>query len=329
MRIFSDEGTPKSYSKLKISSVNTYTFTKRTPATNTWKSTFVRLRLIPDPEPDQDKDYFTLGEATYMAGKDPDYLTRRLYDEIYSDKKPTWTVYAQIIDPNKQGDNFYNIFDATKVVPDSQCIEVIKFGKITLNEGPQNFFAQVEQAGFNPANVVPGWDVSPDPGVFPSSAISYQDWTKNINNLSVLQIRLFMYGDTQRYRLGVNNDQLPINKPADNVNVWTPTRRDGAHNINNYGSARNYIRSDESQEPENYNTSFLNWDGEVVRFKSQVGEKDWKQCAEHWNALSNTQKHHFITNIASSLSTASVKVQDQTIGKKRRSFRLVGTFHVD
>lgn len=94
-----------------------------------------------------------------MAGKDPDYLTRRLYDEINSSKKPTWNVYAQIIDPEKQG---VNIFDATKVIPDEQCT-VVKFGKITLTEPPQNFFTQVEQAAFNPANVVPGWDVSPDP----------------------------------------------------------------------------------------------------------------------------------------------------------------------
>lgn len=166
MRIFSDEGTPKSYSRMKISSVNTYTFTKKNPETNTWASTFVKLRLVPDPEPDQDKDYFSLDEAATMAGKDPDYLTRRLYDEINSNNKPTWNVYAQIIDPTKQGDGYYNIFDATKVVPDSQCTEVIKIGKITLNENPQNFFSQVEQAAFNPANVVPGWDISPDPGVF-------------------------------------------------------------------------------------------------------------------------------------------------------------------
>ncbi|KAH8652862.1 catalase-like domain-containing protein [Ilyonectria robusta] len=308
MRIFSDEGTPKSYSRMKISSVNTYTFTKKNPDTNTWTSTFVKLRLVPDPEPDQDKDYFSLDEAATMAGKDPDYLTRRLYDEINSNNKPTWNVYAQIIDPTKQGDGYYNIFDATKVVPDSQCTEVIKIGKITLNENPQNFFSQVEQAAFNPANVVPGWDISPDP---------------------VLTIRLFMYGDTQRYRLGVNNDQLPTNKPADNVKVWTPTRRDGAHNINNYGNARNYLRKDESQEPEHYNASYLNWEGRVVRFKSEVDDQDWQQCADHWKQLSNMQKNHFITNVASSLSTASVVVQGQTTEIFKKIWTVADSEHAD
>ncbi|KAL4811970.1 catalase-like domain-containing protein [Aspergillus spinulosporus] len=301
MRIMSDEGTPKSYSRMKISSVNTYTFTKKTVerGKTSWKHTFVRIKLLPDPPVDPDMDYFTVDDATTMAGKDPDYLTRRLYDEITNPhiKNPTWNVMAQIIDPKKTK---VNIFDATKIIPEEDC-PLMSIGKITLTECPQNFFSQVEQAAFNPANIVPGWDVSPDP---------------------LLQIRLFMYGDTQRYRLGVNHDQLPTNKPVSYV--WTPTRRDGAHNINNYGSARNYIRKDENKTPSDYNPSFLNWTGETIRFKSEPSQIDFDQCGQHWKTLKDTQKFNFINNVAKSLSLATKPVQDASLAIFDRIFQTLG-----
>lgn len=122
-----------------------------------------------------------------------------------------------------------------------------------------------------------------------------------------------MYGDTQRYRLGVNNDQLPVNRSC--AKVWTPTRRDGAHNMWNYADARNYVRSNESQTPDHYNTSYLNWTGDVVRFKSQIEDIDYKQCKQHWDSFSTKQKYNFKHNVASSLSTASDEVQKATFGE--------------
>lgn len=99
-----------------------------------------------------------------MAGKDPDYLTRRLYDEIQQGKFPTWKVSAQILDPTKTS---VDVLDDTKVVPASDC-PWFEFGQLKLNELPQNSFAQVEQAAFTPANIVPGWDISPDPSMYPA-----------------------------------------------------------------------------------------------------------------------------------------------------------------
>lgn len=102
-----------------------------------------------------------------MAGKDPDWLARVLYAEItkarsdpVNNKYPAWKVMAQIVkDPSMSP---VNIFDATKILPEN-VFPWKEFGKITLTECPQNFFTQVEQAAFNPANIVPGWDISPDP----------------------------------------------------------------------------------------------------------------------------------------------------------------------
>lgn len=100
------------------------------------------------------------------AGKDPDILTRELYDRIDKKTFPKWKVSAQIIDPAKADKSDVNIFDATRVIPES-TFPWTEIGEITLDEPPQNFFTQVEQAGFNVANVVPGWDISPDPSRLP------------------------------------------------------------------------------------------------------------------------------------------------------------------
>jgi catalase len=298
MRIFSDEGTPKSYSRLQASSVHCYTFTKKVAINESpefWKYTLVRIKLVPDPPIKPDDDYFDLSHATTMAGKDPDWLTRRLYDEITKaqstvgdNKYPTWKVMAQLVeDPSMSP---VNIFDATKVLPEN-LFPWKEFGKITLTECPQNFFTQVEQAAFNPANVVPGWDISPDP---------------------LLQIRLFAYGDTQRYRLGVNNDQLPTNRPCSYV--YSPTRRDGAYNMTNYANARNYIRSDDNKKPpDNYNISFLEWSGKLERFKSTVTDIDYEQCYDHYKSMTPKLQVTFITNIAASLCTAHSETQDSSI----------------
>ncbi|RAL06932.1 catalase [Aspergillus homomorphus CBS 101889] len=293
MRIFSDEGTPVSYSALQAHSVHCYTFTKW----GQWKHTLVRIKLVPDRVIDPAKDYFDLAGAVAKAGADPDWLTRRLYCEIDAARKgdpgcqfPAWKVMAQLVQDPSQ--STVNIFDSTKILSE-KTFPWKEFGKITLTECPQNFFTQVEQAAFNPANVVPGWDISPDP---------------------LLQIRLFAYGETQRYRLGVNNDQLPTNRPCSYV--YSPTRRDGAYNMTNYANARNYIvPGDNSHPPQNYNTSFLQWSGSLERFKSEINSVDYQQCNDHYLGLSETMRKHFVDNVVASLSTATKTQQDKALGQ--------------
>ncbi|OJJ38038.1 hypothetical protein ASPWEDRAFT_307847 [Aspergillus wentii DTO 134E9] len=287
MRNLTDEGTPSSYSRLLIASINTYTFTKKKNDTE-WDHHLVRIKMLPDPPIDPERDYFTLDEATANVGKDPDYLTRRLYEETQNGPHPTWKVYAQILDPAKTS---IDVFDATKVVPETDC-PWTEFGKITLNEVPQNYFTQIEQAAFTPANIVPGWDISPDP---------------------LLQIRLLSYGDSQRYRLGANHDQLPPNKACSYV--YDPTRRNGAYNMTNYGHVPNYLGSvlKTLKTPDHYNISYLKWQGEVMRYRSTVEDVDYKQCREHWDTLDKRMKWHFIYNLGSSLSPATKPVQHETV----------------
>lgn len=301
---------------MNISSVHCYTFTKKMdplsidPGFGTQlKSTLVRIKLVPDPPPKPDEDYFDLEHAITMAGKDPDYLARRLYDDIKSEKsKPTWKVMAQLVENPEDSD--VNIYDATKTLSEKK-FPLKEFGKITLTECPKNFFTQVEQAGFNPANVVPGWDISPDPRM--SEPVDPFGHKANFRAHLVLQIRLFAYGDTQRYRLGVNSDQLPTNRPCSYV--YSPTRRDGACNMTNYANARNYIR-DSGKPPDGYYRSSLDWNGTLERFKSEIDEvNDYLQCSDHYKSMTEKLKKNFVTNVAASLSTAMQETQKKSLGE--------------
>ncbi|EYE90054.1 heme-dependent catalase [Aspergillus ruber CBS 135680] len=299
IRLFTDEGTPKSYANLNYFSVNTYTFTKhdeRKPFH------FVRIKITPDPAP---KDpYYNKEQALTEAGKDPDILTRELYDRISQDTFPKWKVFAQIIDPAEANNSDVNIFDATRVLPETK-FNWTEIGEITLDEPPQNFFSQVEQAGFNVANVVPGWDISPDP---------------------ILQIRLFAYGDTQRYRLGINNDQLPVNRPQSYV--YSPTRRDGAHNVTNYAGQKNYINGDENKKTKFSNRSFVGWEGKVQRFKTKFDDSDWKQPQQFWEGYGKNNKPNFDTfvgNVTSHLGAVDdPAIQQSTVDNFNKIDKALG-----
>lgn len=111
---------------------------------------------------DQGIRNLTQDESVKLSGEDPDYATRDLYTAIEKGNYPSWTVYAQVIDPLEAEVYKTNIFDPTKTVSQKDY-PLIPFGKITLNQNPINYFSEVEQSAFAPANLVPGWDVSFDP----------------------------------------------------------------------------------------------------------------------------------------------------------------------
>ncbi|WP_313890905.1 catalase [Psychrobacillus sp.] len=142
-------------------------------------------------------------EAELVVGKDRESHQKDLFDNIEQGNFPKWKMYIQVMTEEQANNMPYNPFDLTKVwyKKDFPLIEV---GEWELNRNPENYFAEVEQAAFTPANVVPGISFSPD---------------------KMLQGRLFSYGDAQRYRLGVNHHQIPVNQPRCPVNSF---HRDGA-----------------------------------------------------------------------------------------------------
>jgi catalase len=157
----------------------------------------------------------TAEQADNLCGQDPDFLQNDLFDAIEQKNYPSWDVFVQILPYQAGLDYKWDIFDVTKVVSHKDY-PLIKVGKFTLNENPTNNFTDVEEAAFSPANFVSGIEASPD---------------------KLLQGRLFSYKDTQRYRLGVNFEDLPINKPVNEVHNY---ERDGYMKSDNQGSEVNY-----------------------------------------------------------------------------------------
>ncbi|HXM22622.1 MAG TPA: catalase [Terriglobales bacterium] len=159
---------------------------------------------------------FTGEKASEMRGIDPDYSQRDLFEAIKKGDFPKWRVSIQVM-PEKEAETYHiNPFDLTKVWPHKDY-PLIEVGELTLDRNPENYFAEVEQAAFEPRNIVPGMGFSPD---------------------KMLQGRLISYPDAHRYRLGVNYDSLPINKPQC---PYATYNRDGAMSSDgNGGSSPNY-----------------------------------------------------------------------------------------
>ncbi|KQO05425.1 catalase [Agreia sp. Leaf244] len=142
-------------------------------------------------------------EAQHIAGADADYYRRDLHDAITQGNFPSWDISVQIMPYDEAKSYRFNPFDVTKVWPHADY-PLVKVGTHTLNRNPENFFAEIEQAAFSPANTVPGIDISPD---------------------KMLMARVFSYPDAQRYRVGTNYNELPVNAPRSPVNSYS---QDGA-----------------------------------------------------------------------------------------------------
>lgn len=158
MFLFSNRALPIDYQHADIFGINTYRFTK--PG-QPGPFKYIKMHL----KPKQGTQYFTAGEAELLAGVDPDFHTRRLYDDIAKGNFPQWDVHAQVIDPMVAARSGIDIFDPTKTLPQAD-FPLRRFGKIVLNKNVDNFFAEQEQAAFSPTNIVPGWALSPDPSTF-------------------------------------------------------------------------------------------------------------------------------------------------------------------
>ncbi|MCJ1287164.1 hypothetical protein MMC26_006512 [Xylographa opegraphella] len=287
MMIFSDRGTPKSYQNSEIFGLNTYKFTKTDGSF--W---YVKVHM----KPKAGVANFTREEATRIAGEDPDFMSRSLFNAIAAKDFPVWDVYVQIIPPQEAQTYKVNIFDPTKVISQADY-PLIPFGKITLNENPTNFFSEVEGVSFSPTAIVPGWDVTADP---------------------ILQTRLFAYGSAARYRLGVNFYQSAVNR---SLYGYNPTKRDGAGNIDNLGSLPNYIPGDQQHKKiitvkQYEQAAHEQWVGTVTYFDSKVTDDDYVQPRVFWKMLEKAdppgQQERLVGNVAASLSKADAPIRQAT-----------------
>jgi len=187
----------------------------------------------------------TDAEAEAIIASDRESHQRDLYESIEKGDFPRWEMSIQVMSEQEATQVPFNPFDITKVWSKKQY-PLIKVGILELNRNPENYFADVEQAAFTPANIIPGLGFSPD---------------------RLLQARLFSYGDAQRYRLGVNHHQIPVNRPRVEAHSY---HRDGQMRVDgNYGSTLGY-------EPNSYGE----WQ-EQPEFKEP--HLDLAGAADHWN----------------------------------------------
>ncbi|MDS1271034.1 catalase [Lipingzhangella sp. LS1_29] len=157
---------------------------------------------------DQGIDFLPQEEADQLAGTDGDYHTRDLYAAIQQGNHPSWTLYVQIM-PFAEAENYrFNPFDLTKVWPHGDY-PLHEVGRMTLTQNPSDYHTEIEQAAFEPNNLVPGIGPSPD---------------------KMLLARLFSYADAHRARLGVNYKQIPVNAPQVPVHSYS---KDGLMRVTN------------------------------------------------------------------------------------------------
>jgi catalase len=269
MHLFSDRGTPYSYRNMNGYSGHTYKFTKPDGTFN-----YVQIHC----KTDQGSKTFNNAEAGKMASENPDWHTQDLFDAIQRGEYPSWTCYVQVLSPEQAEKFRWNIFDLTKVWPQKD-VPLRRFGKFTLNKNCENYFAEIEQIAFSPSHMVPGVEPSADP---------------------VLQSRLFSYPDTHRHRLGVNYQQIPVNRP---LYAFNPYQRDGIMAVNgNYGANPNYPSSFRNMtfKPVKPSQEHEKWAGAAIAQQIPVTDEDFVQPNGLWEVLGRTpgQQDNFVTNVS-------------------------------
>jgi len=238
-------------------------------------------------------------EADRLAGSDADYHTRQLFELIEKGEYPKWTLYVQIM-PEIEAETYrWNPFDLTKVWPHADY-PLIEVGELELNRNPANYFVDVEQAAFSPANVPPGISFSP---------------------CKMLQARLFAYPDAHRYRLGVNYERLPSNAPrATNAANY---QRDGFMRFDDNGGASANYEPNSFNGPKAdpaYKEPPLRISGDADRYEQKRGvDDDYVQPGNLYRLMPPDQQARLVENIVGSLKNTPKQIQQKMVEHFRRA----------
>jgi catalase len=212
--------------------------------------------------------------------KDFQGATDDLYREVGKGNFPSWELSVQIATPEQLAKLDFDPFDDTKIWPESTFPQT-KIGKMTLNKMPDNYFQETEQSAFAPGNLVPGIEPSPD---------------------RMLQGRLFSYLDTQRYRIGPNFEQLPVNRPVAQVNSYNQnghmdTRE--THGEYNYQPNR---APDTMKEDPAFDASPVTFVGTTTVHQPIRIKDEYRQAGELYRSVSKQDQDDLITNLVGDLS---------------------------
>ncbi|MDX8047550.1 catalase [Gracilibacillus sp. S3-1-1] len=269
MWLMSDRAIPRSFRMMEGFGVHTFRFVneqgKAFFVKFHWKPTLGNHSLIWD-------------EAHELAGRDPDFHRRDLWEAIENGYYPEFELGVQIINEDDEFAFDFDILDATKIWPEED-VPVKIIGKMTLNRNVDNVFAETEQVAFHPGHVVPGIDFTNDP---------------------LLQARLFSYTDTQLIRLGGPNfHEIPINKP---VCPFHNNQRDGFHrqtiNVGKVSYHKNSLAGNTPSEASVAEGGYQHYqekvEGRKVQARSESFTDHFSQATLFWNSMSDTEKKHIL-----------------------------------
>nr|WP_210147055.1 catalase [Pseudomonas citronellolis] len=280
--VMSDRGLPRSYRHMHGFGSHTFSFispqNERSWVKFTWK-TQQGIENLTDPQ------------AEALVGRDRESAQRDLYGSIEEGRFPRWTLYVQIMPEAEAATCPINPFDLTKVWPHGDY-PLIEVGVLELNRNPANYFAEVEQAAFSPANVVPGISFSPD---------------------KMLQARLFSYGDAQRYRLGVNHHQIPVNAPKCPFHSY---HRDGQMRTDgNAGSTLGYEPNSygQWQEQPDFSEPRLALQGSAGHWDHREDQDYFSQPGALFRLMTFEQQQALFDNTARSIQGASAQTKQRHI----------------
>ncbi|MEE3627800.1 catalase [Nitrospirillum sp. BR 11752] len=233
----------------------------------------------------------TDAESEAVIGKDRESHQRDLFGAIEAGDFPRWTLSIQVMTEAQAKAHKHNPFDLTKTWPKAD-FPLIEVGVMELNRNPDNVFAEVEQAAFSPANIVPGIGFSPD---------------------KMLQARLFSYGDAQRYRLGVNFNHIPVNAPKCPFHSY---HRDGAMRTDgNLGGTLHYYPNSYGEWPDHpdFAEPPLPLEGTATHWDHRVDDDHWEQPGILFRKMNPAQQKLLFENTARSLSGAEAAIQERHI----------------
>jgi len=288
MWLMSDRAIPRSFRMMEGFGVHTFRLINAKGVSH-----FVKFHW----KPRLGKHALVWDEAQKIAGKDPDFHRRDLWESIAQGNFPEWELGVQLVSEEKAQALGFDLLDATKLIPE-EMVPVLIVGKLVLNRNPENFFAETEQVAFHPGHVVPGIDFSNDP---------------------LLQGRLFSYTDTQLSRLGGPNfHELPINK---GVCPFHNFQRDGMHRmLVNKGQVAyepNSLATGAEFRVDGGQQGFQSFteatEPPKIRRRSPSFDDHFSHATLFWNSQSPAEREHIISAFQFELSKVEVPAIRQRV----------------
>ncbi|MFZ1289295.1 MAG: catalase [Melioribacteraceae bacterium] len=276
--LFSDRGLPQSYRFVNGFGSHTYSFINANDERFWVKFHFKTAQGIKT---------WSNQQAEEIVGKDRESSQRDLFNAIEKGNFPKWNFKIQVMTEEEAEKYHINPFDLTKVWPHGD-FPLIDVGVLELNKNPENYFAEIEQASFEPSNVVDGISFSPD---------------------KMLQARIMSYADAHRYRIGVNYASLPVNQPKSEVNTY---HRDGNMRFDgNHGEAVNYEPNSMGGPKQNaaYKEPVLKISGDADRFDHREDEDYFTQPGKLFNIMNTDQKNQLFYNIKCAMEDVPERIK--------------------